>query len=630
MAALPYFDEIDPQEIDILLVSHFHLDHCGALPFFTEKTNFQGRVFMTHPTKAIYKLLLQDYVKVSNISVEDMLYDQNDLNNSMVKIEVMDYHQVLEHNGIKFWCYNAGHVLGAAMFMIEIAGIRVLYTGDFSREEDRHLKPAEVPEVAVDVLIVESTYGVQIHEPRKEREARFTGSVYEVVRRGGKCLMPVFALGRAQELLLILDEFWQSHSELRQVPIFYASSLARKCLSVFQTYVNMMGDNVKKRWSQGDNPFEFKHIYNLKSVENLHDVGPCVVMASPGMLQSGLSRELFELWCTDKKNGLVVTGYCVEGTLAKQVLNEPSEVQLMSGEKVPLRMSVKYISFSAHSDFIQTSEFIDQMRPPNVVLVHGEQNEMGRLKSALVDKYQNKIQVLAPKNCQSIQFKFRGEKFAKTIGSLAKVPPAEQPVMAGVIVKQDFNHHIMAAKDLPNYTTLSASTVTQRQKVPFQLTAPILVHSLRQIYDNITADPENKHVIKVADIITLTVSTAEKTVTLEWVSSPTNDMIADSVVLMLLQMDANPSPGLLRALETVHTEQQLQREKQIIASSILKQIFGNAKLDVESGLVSITAAEASATVDVKSRLVSCEDDGFRSALEDAVSKIFSALDPLCV
>lgn len=117
---------------------------------------------MTHPTKAIYKMLLADYVKVSNIAVEDMLFDEQDLMKSMDKIEQINYHQEVEHNGIKFTCYNAGHVLGAAMFLVEIAGVKLLYTGDFSRQEDRHLMAAETPPVKVDVLIVESTYGVQV------------------------------------------------------------------------------------------------------------------------------------------------------------------------------------------------------------------------------------------------------------------------------------------------------------------------------------------------------------------------------------------------------------------------------------------------------------------------------------
>jgi cleavage and polyadenylation specificity factor subunit 3 len=214
-----------------------------------------------------------------------MLYDEKDLIKAYEKIETVDFRQEVDVDGIKFTPYNAGHVLGAAMFLIEIAGVRVLYTGDYSREEDRHLMAAErPPNVTPEVLIAESTYGVQHHRPRVEREAIFTSTVHDIVQRGGRCLIPVFALGRAQELLLILDEYWQAHPELHNVPIYYASSLAKKCMAVYQTFSNMMNARIRQQ-SKTSNPFQFKHISNLKSMTHFDDVGPCVMMSSPGMLQ---------------------------------------------------------------------------------------------------------------------------------------------------------------------------------------------------------------------------------------------------------------------------------------------------------------------------------------------------------
>lgn len=211
---MPYFDVINPKEVDLILITHFHVDHIAGLPYFLEKTEFKGRVYMTHPTKAIYNYVMQDYVKVSNIAADEKLFDEKDLRRTLDKIDMLDYHQEREHKGVRFSCYRAGHVLGAAMFLIEIDGVKILYTGDYSREEDRHLKPAELPNCEVDVLIVESTYGVQVHEARDKREDKFTRIVHEVVKRGGKCLLPVFALGRAQELLLILNEHWQRNPEV--------------------------------------------------------------------------------------------------------------------------------------------------------------------------------------------------------------------------------------------------------------------------------------------------------------------------------------------------------------------------------------------------------------------------------
>ena len=234
--------------------------------------------------------------------------------------------------------YHAGHVLGACMFMIDIVGLKILYTGDYSREEDRHLVSAEVPPIRPDVLIVESTFGVQGYEPREEKEVRFTGLVHSIIRRGGHVLMPVFALGRAQELLLILEEYWKKHPDLHNVPIYYASNLARKCMAIYQTYIHMMNDNIRSRFERRDNPFVFKFVFSsLKNdsslsllikrhITDIHQRGwekkiadgpPCVVLASPAMLQSGPSRELLEAWAPDSRNGLVITGYSVEGTLAR-------------------------------------------------------------------------------------------------------------------------------------------------------------------------------------------------------------------------------------------------------------------------------------------------------------------------
>lgn len=142
--------------------------------------------------------------------------------------------------------------------MIDIAGLKILYTGDYSREEDRHLVKAEVPPLRPDVLIIESTYGVQSLESREDKEQRFTSLVHQIIKRGGHVLLPVFAIGRAQELLLILDDYWKHHPDLHNVPVYYASSLAKKCMAVYQTYIHTMNTGIRARFARRDNPFVFK------------------------------------------------------------------------------------------------------------------------------------------------------------------------------------------------------------------------------------------------------------------------------------------------------------------------------------------------------------------------------------
>ena len=211
LSSLPYFDEIDLSAIDVLLVTHFHLDHCAAVPFLVNRTNFKGRVFMTHATKAIFHMLMSDFVRLSKPDEKDesQLWDAKDLKAAMDKIEVIDFHQEINIEGIKVTPYRAGHVLGACQFEVNVGGCRVLYTGDYSRVADRHLPAADIPKKTPHVVIVESTYGVSPHTPKEEREARFTDKIHGILGRGGKCLLPVVALGRAQELLLILEDYWE-------------------------------------------------------------------------------------------------------------------------------------------------------------------------------------------------------------------------------------------------------------------------------------------------------------------------------------------------------------------------------------------------------------------------------------
>lgn len=544
MDALPFVDFIDVDQIDLLLISHFHLDHCGALPWFLTKTTFKGRCFMTQATKAIYRWLLADYIKVSNNSTEHLLYNEQDLKASMEAIEVVSFHEIKEVAGIKFWCYHAGHVLGAAMFMIEIAGVRVLYTGDFSREEDRHLMSAEVPRIKPDVLITEATYGTHLHDNRQERESRFTNTIFSTVTQGGRCLIPVFALGRAQELLLILDEFWQKHPELQDIPIYYASSLAEKCMSVYQTHVSSMNDKIKRQITV-KNPFVFKHILDLKSIDNFDDCGPCVVLASPGMMQSGLSRELFEQWCENPKNTCLIAGYCCEGTLAKHVLSEPDEILSMDGQKLNRKCRVVYISFSAHADYRQTSEFVRALHPPQIILVHGEANEMAKLKQGLTDQYRddlkNPIAIHNPKNTQAVELHFRGEKTAKVIGTLAMEPPAEDKKLGGVLVKRNFNYHLMAPGDVRKYTDLAMSNISQTLTVSFQQPLETIQKVLSKqgiefeaLELRVSAESKMKRLaLKIAGKILLTLDPDHKVARLEWSAGPNEDVYVDMLVALL-------------------------------------------------------------------------------------------------
>ncbi|KAK8203356.1 endoribonuclease ysh1 [Zalaria obscura] len=525
LAALPFYDEFDLSTVDILLITHFHMDHAASLPYVLAKTNFSGKVFMTHPTKAIYKWLMQDSVRVQNTQTSSeavpQLFNEQDVLSTLPMIQTIAFHTTHTHSGIRITPYPAGHVLGAAMFLVEIAGLNILFTGDYSREHDRHLIPASVPRgVKVDVLITESTFGVASHIPRVERETALMKSLTGVLNRGGRVLMPVFAIGRAQELLLILEDYWNRHPEYRKYPIYYASNLAKKCMLVYQTYIDAMNNNIKNMFQKkladaaaGDDskgaggPWDFRWIRSLKSLERFDDVGGCVMLASPGMLQNGVSRALLERWAPDPKNGVIITGYSVEGTMAKLILTEPESIQaVMTGrvggpkgtkggdnEKVmiPRRCTVQEYSFAAHVDGTENREFIEEVQAPVVILVHGEKTNMMRLKSKLLSLNANKTtptKVFSPANCEELRIPFRQDKIAKVVGRLANQihiptalpsPPSSDEegseekklriegdgqIVSGVLVQNDFKLSLMAPEDLKEYAGLTTTTIICRQR----------------------------------------------------------------------------------------------------------------------------------------------------------------------
>lgn len=589
---LPFFDHVDPEAVDVLLISHFHLDHAASLPYFTERTGFKGRIFMTHPTKAVIRLLLSDYLRLltmknhyqanSETDESDMLYTEAELQSCVDKIELIDYHQTisLEH-GLKFHALNAGHVLGAAMFYIEIGGRTVLYTGDYSMEEDRHLMAAEIPQnknhTKPDVLIVESTYGVQVHASRAEREARFTGTVERVVSRGGRCLIPVFALGRAQELLLILDEYWQANPHLHNIPIWYASKMASRALRVYQTYANMMNARIRAQMDVG-NPFNFKFIKNLKSidVDNFSDQGPSVVFASPGMLQSGVSRQLFDRWASDPKNGCMIAGYAVDNTLAKEIMNTPKEVVTLEGRKQPLNCLVDCVSFSAHVDFMQNRNFISKVDPKHIILVHGAKEEMGRLKNALMRQHRQlpeskRPTVTMPPNLQEVKLKFARRRSAKVMGSLAdRETPKEGESVQGILVTQNFSSKIVSPEDLPTYTQLRVGSVSSKLHVPYSGHVETMRLFLKEMFSDVSEveeerkdegdDGGDKHPIITFglhdDQVKVTLGRSQGFSTVEWKASPLGDILADSVVALLMHAQSSTASIRLTSKPCFHGQSQ--------------------------------------------------------------------------
>ena len=601
LSSLPFFDKINPEEIDLLLITHFHLDHCGTVPYFLEKTNFKGNTYMTYPTKAIYKHVLLDSLKVGMAWESQSLFSREDVVNSMDKINALNFHEEIEYKGIKFVAYNAGHVIGAAMFIIEISGVRILYTGDYSREEDIHIRPAEIPNLVIDVLIVESTYGIKTHEPRELREKLFLDTVEKIVNRNGKCLLPVFVLGRAQELLLLLEENWQRKEELQNIPIYYASTLMAKCMLIFQTYVNMMGHDVKEKMKKGHNPFDFKFISVLKNVDAMKDAdNPMVVMASPGMLQKGLSRTLFQKWCHDERNGVLFTGYCVENTFARDVLNGKREFKKENDQVGHVKMSVEYISFSAHADYNQTKDFIEALKPKLVVLVHGEKHEAHRLKKALEAHFGDSVKFEAPSNWQSVEMQVPHKEKCKVVGSLAddikqRINDKKQDKESkmdiegmnfddnsfvevdyeSILLRKNFKYFLVKPNEINQVVNDDICTIDQKLHVKYSHSIDLAYFIVQQIVPQTTVtkiDGKDKIVVKNA-IYIYKINNDE--VVVEWTSSDFYDIIGDCLAYLLHNIGAYEN---LDIFEGVKKDNGSAYNNDELLMNALKQNFENYEI----------------------------------------------------
>ncbi|KDR80406.1 hypothetical protein GALMADRAFT_242826 [Galerina marginata CBS 339.88] len=552
MASLPFIDYLDWSTVDALLITHFHLDHAAALTYITEKTNFRdgnGKVYMTHPTKAVHKFMMQDYVRMSSSSSHP-LFSPLDMTMSMASIITVSVHELVTVcPGISFTPYHAGHVLGACMFLVDIYGLKILYTGDYSREDDRHLVKAELPPVQPDVLIVESTFGVHKLECRQDKEDRFTSLVHSTIRRNGHVLLPTFALGGAQELLLILDDYWKRHPDLHHVPIYYVSSLAKKSMAVYQTYIHSMNSTIRSRFAKRDNPFVFKHVSNAPQTRGWEQEiaygPPCVVLASPGFMQAGPSRQILELWAPDSNNGVIITGYSIEGTLARDIMTEPEDFVSLKGVTISRKMSVDEVSFAAHVDYSQNADFIEQVKAKHVVLVHGARSEMGRLHSALTSRFKDRgdgVKIHAPKNLETLKLSFPRRKIAKVVGTLGTNPPQTSGVISGLLVSNGHSYTLVNSGDLRDFTGLPTSTVTQRQKMVLDVGWSLVKWHLEGMYGTVQEgyDEDGVPTIRVMDTVDVKHSGAHE-LTLEWASSSSNDMIADSTLALITSIAESPA-----------------------------------------------------------------------------------------
>ncbi|XP_054707028.1 integrator complex subunit 11-like [Uloborus diversus] len=388
------------QHLSCVIISHFHLDHCGALPYMTEMVGYNGPIYMTMPTKAICPILLEDYRRITvDKKGETNFFTSTMVKDCMKKVTTVGLHETVQvDDEMEIKAYYAGHVLGAAMFLIRVGSQSVVYTGDFNTTPDRHLGAAWIDKCRPDLLITESTYGTTIRDSKRCRERDFLTKVHDCVERGGKVLIPVFALGRAQEMCILLETYWERMN--LKIPIYFAVGLTEKATTFYKMFITWTNQKIKQTFVHR-NMFDFKHIkpFDRAYIDN---PGPMVVFATPGMLHSGLSVQIFRKWAPNENNMLIMPGYCVAGTVGHKVISGAKKIEFENRQIVEVKMSVQYMSFSAHADAKGIMQLIQHCEPSKVMLVHGEASKMEFLKKKITQELGKEC--LMPANGETVSF----------------------------------------------------------------------------------------------------------------------------------------------------------------------------------------------------------------------------------
>ncbi|MEM3437737.1 MAG: beta-CASP ribonuclease aCPSF1 [Nitrososphaerales archaeon] len=414
--AYPRLDwaDIDLEDIDCVVISHAHLDHHGFLPVLY-KYGYDGPVFCSEPTLPLMTLLQTDYVKVSSMEGAKALYDLRDVREVIRHCITLTYGLVTDISpDMKLVLNNAGHILGSSMVHLHIGNgdHNILYTGDFKFGKTRLLESAVKDYPRVETLITESTYGAKedIMPSREEVELSFVNTINETLSKGGKVLIPVPAVGRAQEIMLVLDEYMRQ-GKLIESPIFVEGMIS-EATAIHVAYPEYLSHELKAKIISGDsNPFFTEYFINIEHPSNREEAlqdKPAIIMATSGMLEGGPVLEYFEEIAPLEKNKIVFVSYQIPGTLGRRILDGAKQVSIMEYNGkikiVDIKCKVEKIEgFSGHSDYNQIIKFVSKLRPKlqRVIAGHGEKKKTENITNAISRIF--KIPTLQPSIQEAIK-----------------------------------------------------------------------------------------------------------------------------------------------------------------------------------------------------------------------------------
>lgn len=402
-----------PADIDVLVLSHAHIDHCGRIPKLV-KDGFRGKIFCTSATRDLSAIMLLDSAHIQESDAEyetrkfkrpqKPLYTQVDAKNCLKYFVCTEYDSWFSVNeNIEVLFSDAGHILGAASVTLKInenGKETVLgFSGDVGRYNRPILKdPAPMP--ALDYFICESTYGGKTHEETPESDEHFLQIIYDTcISKRGKVIIPAFSVGRTQELLYRLDKLYNA-GRLDNIPVYVDSPLAMNATEIFIIHPECFDEEMHQFISSDSNPFGWNNMHYVKDVEqskrlNVSDE-PCIIIAASGMANAGRVKHHLFHQLDKAKNTVLIVGYCAQGTLGQQLVDKPETVHIFHQE-IKVRANIEVMSsMSAHADQPELLQFISNQevnKLKKIFLVHGELKKQEAYKAALTEKQYQSIDI---------------------------------------------------------------------------------------------------------------------------------------------------------------------------------------------------------------------------------------------
>lgn len=381
-------DEFDIDKLDAVIISHAHLDHCGFVPFLY-KYGFDGPVYCSEPTSVLMTLLQLDYLDVGNKEGSYAPYDQKDVREVVMHTIPVKYGVVTDvAPDIKLTLHNAGHIIGSSIVHLHVGeGLHnLVYTGDFKFARTMLLEPAACSFPRVETLIMESTYGApeDVMSDREIVEGKLARIVNETAEKGGKILIPTLAVGRAQEIMLVLNSYMKN-KQIKELPI-YIEGMISEATAIHTAYPEYLARDLREQILYKDiNPFQSDYFTNVDHPSDREKIAtgePAVILATSGMMEGGPAIDYFRYLASDERNALVFVSYQVEGTLGNRLKNGAREVSLMgrNGKVEAYKVNLRVDSvegFSGHSDRNQLFGFLRRIspRPSRVIVGHGERRK---------------------------------------------------------------------------------------------------------------------------------------------------------------------------------------------------------------------------------------------------------------